>query len=717
MKFRSILSKHPKKSAEPASPQPIMSETVQDQPAISNKQRKKKHKAKGPHSKKRLKSPFANVKIAPKLLSGFLIIAILSAAMGAYASLSLSEVSAASEAMYGRILLPTKNAYDVDLNIKDQAMNLRQALLSDSESMILSYASTIKNKNSNTKNAISMIEALVSEDAEKTQAVAAFKPAYEQYEKALDDVIEKLKAGDIEVIKDDLAKFGDYRTEEYNVIKEAEKLRAAISNEAAAVATSNKRQSASVLLVTMIGIGVVVVLSVLIGIFIARGISRPVKKLTANVKQLAAGETDIALDERITRDEIGQMREAIRTIVTVIKDLLDDTGMLVSAADEGRLSVRADAGRHTGAFRRIVEGVNTTLDAMIDPINESAQVLSELAEGNLSVSVTGDFKGDFSLIKDALNSTISTLKAYIGDLTEALGEIAQGRLAASIDSDFKGEFVALKESFNQTVDAFRKVLAEIDNAAEEVATGTAQLSSGSQVISQGASEQASALEQLTASLGQISNQTRENVQSANAANDLSQGARESAAVGSDKMTQLQAAMEDIRNASASIGKIIKVIDDIALQTNILALNAAVEAARAGAHGRGFAVVADEVRNLAARSANAAKETTELIEGSIRKTEAGAKIADDTAAALADIVSGVDQTATLSAQIAQASGEQAAGIAQVDKGIEQLSQVVQNNTATAQQAAASSEQLSAQAEHLKAMVGQFKLTADEVDPVE
>jgi methyl-accepting chemotaxis protein len=265
----------------------------------------------------------------------------------------------------------------------------------------------------------------------------------------------------------------------------------------------------------------------------------------------------------------------------------------------------------------------------------------------------------------------------------------------------------LGKALIQLVDNLNHLIGTIATSSEQVTSGSTLVSHSSMALSQGATEQASSVEELTASLQEISAQTHTNAQNAEKANELARKAKENASNGNGQMKDMLKAMDDINISSSSINKIIKVIDDIAFQTNILALNAAVEAARAGQHGKGFAVVAEEVRTLAARSANAAKETTDLIESSIKKVEAGTKIANTTAGALGEIVEQVDKAADLVNAIAAASTEQAQGIEQISLGISQVSQVVQTNAATAEESAAASEELSAQAEQLNETISVFK----------
>ena len=297
-------------------------------------------------------------------------------------------------------------------------------------------------------------------------------------------------------------------------------------------------------------------------------------------------------------------------------------------------------------------------------------------------------------------------------------QMAQGDLTFRPEARFlkrRDEIGTLANAFNKISENMSDVLSNINAAAAQVSAGAAQVAETSSSLSQSSTEQASSAEQLSASIEQISVQTNLNAQHAEQASKIAETARHDAEKGNEQMKDMLQAMDEIRVSSDSISRIIKVIDDIAFQTSILALNAAIEAARAGQHGKGFSVVAEEVRTLAARSADAAKETTQMIEGSIKSVESGTRIAQETSDALHSIVGSIENVANLVKDIAVASDEQATGVAQVTQGIEQVSTVIQSNTAVSEESASSSEEMSAQAKLLEQQVRRFRLRGVSIMP--
>ncbi|MGD9474074.1 MAG: methyl-accepting chemotaxis protein [Eubacteriaceae bacterium] len=381
--------------------------------------------------------------------------------------------------------------------------------------------------------------------------------------------------------------------------------------------------------------------------------------------EIAAGDTRRLNDFKAIgkRSENDQLIPAIISTFSTIEGLIAESQNMAQAGINGDLALRCDISQFEGGYRDIMEGFNQTLDAIERPINEAAAILEEMANGNLTLAMTGHYQGSYAIIKDSLNHTLGELNGILGS---------------------------------------------INHAADEVASGSRQVSDGSQALAQGATEQASSMQELNASISEVANQTKDNAQNADHANKLTVTAQDNAQNGNNQMREMLTSMEEINQSSSKISNIIRVIDDIAFQTNILALNAAVEAARAGEHGKGFAVVAEEVRTLASRSAEAARETTELIESSIASVNEGTVIANNTAESLAEIVSNIEQVAELVHKIDQASNDQTASINQINVGFDQVSQVVQNNSATAEESAASSQELYSQAELLKSMVSRFDL---------
>jgi methyl-accepting chemotaxis protein len=644
---------------------------------------------------------FNNIKIGTKLMGSFLAVVVILAAVAMIGYTNINSIAARGDVMYKqntaaieemgvinasleKMRGDTYRYIAVPVERQNMGQNINDTMVSVTESM-----KTYKNRNIN---------------AEEKKIINDFDAAWPEMQRGYKEILSKATENKNDEV-DKLLASGSYVIEArkktfaaISGLNEINRKSAGVANQANGDAASSA--SSAVLIATILA----VVMALALGIILTMSITGPLKKgvwmmeelenghissrlemkrkdeigilaqsmdrftdklqkvVVGTLIQISAGDVKIELPPMDSKDEIGP---ALKLMIETIKNLIKEMETLTKSAMDGKLDIRGNAEAFDGAYREIVQGVNKTLDAVLGPINEASAILEKIANRDMTARMKGDYKGDHAKIKESLNLAVE-------NLDKALQQVAIG--------------------------------------AEQVASASVQVSTGGQSLSQGANEQASSLEEISSNLQEMSSMTKQNALNAMEAKGIADQARNSSDKGAESMNQMSSAINKIKTSSDATAKIVKTIDEIAFQTNLLALNAAVEAARAGDAGKGFAVVAEEVRNLAMRSAEAAKNTSNLIEQAVKNSENGVSINAEVLRNFQEITERTNKVSQVVAEIAAASEQQDQGIGQINKAVEQMNQVTQQNAANAEESASAAEEMSSQSEEMRSMVAGFKLSS-------
>ena len=422
---------------------------------------------------------------------------------------------------------------------------------------------------------------------------------------------------------------------------------------------------------------------------------------------LSEGDFNIKVEDLPGKKMI--LPKTLRGITAKLNEIYESVYQLATKAGDGDLTVRLDESKFTGNWASMVNRLNGLVEAVAVPIGRVEASLGHMRDGDFEAArIEETFKGTFEDLKSALNATEEMTLDYVNEISSVLKEVSNGNYDITIEKDFVGSYAPIKTAMNVILDSLNNTMSEIQSASYQVLAGAEQISQSSMYLAEGSTRQASAIEELTASIELINEKTNDSAESAATASQKAQATADYAREGGQTVKAMQDIMDNVKASSAGIGKIITAISDIAFQTNLLALNASVEAARAGEHGRSFSVVADEVRTLATKSQKSTQDTAAIIEEDIVVVEQGVNAANQVAEAFTTIVDDVLQITELASQIAEMAKDQAESIAHINASIGEISKVVQDNSATAEESASASEELNSQAEMLRELVSMFKL---------
>ena len=679
---------------------------------------------------------FKNMKLAAKVMTGFILIALIAGVIGIVGVIKIKQINDADTTLHERVAVPMGELVDISTNFQRIRVNSRDLVTAATPEDRMTIEKNIKDlQNQIEATCRSFEKTIITDDAKKI--FEEFRLAREAYAVQLDRIVQLVnqnKNSDAIALMNGEGKKAVIQ--EQDIIK---KLVERKDKQGKQISDTNT-QIAGTATYTMIAFMIAgIAIAIMLGAFIAKMIRNIILSLLSETQNLVdaaiagklatradttkvnfefrgiaiglndtldavIGPLNIAAEyvDRISKGDIppritdsyngdfNEIKNNLNQCIDAVNLLVSDAKMLARASVEGKLASRADATRHHGEFKAIIAGVNDTLDAVIGPLNVAAEYVDRISKGDIPPRITDNYNGDFNEIKNNLNVLIEAMN----EITRAAEQIAAGNLI--VDMRERSEQDKLIQSLAQMVEKLTEVVTSVQSASDNVAARSQEMSSKTEQISQGATEQAASAEEVSSSMEQMTSNIMQNADNAQQTEKIAVKSAEDAREGGQAVAETVNAMKEIASK-------ISIIEEIARQTNMLALNAAIEAARAGEHGKGFAVVAAEVRRLAERSQTAAGEINRLSASSVQ-------IAEHAGELLGQIVPAIQKTADLVQEINSASNEQKTGADQINKAIQQLDQVIQQNAAAAEEMASTAEGLNDQAEELQKSAAFFKTEA-------